>query len=596
LFSVLPISCGVCERLPLIFSAVALVVLGAASAWAQPRDVRSAVGTGTIAGVVVTDDLDAQPVRKARVTLNGVDLPGATTITDEAGRFVFVNLPAGRYTIGASKPTWVTTQYGSKRPLRPGTAVPLADGQRLQIAVRMAHGAVITGLLLDHANLPASGAQVRALRYQMSAGERRLVEAGSATTDDRGAYRIYGLAAGDYYVSAFTRTLGGMMTGELHLTSDADVRDAASEDTRTPPSAPVSVALAPAFYPSGTSVSQAGLISLAPGEERGGVDFALPLVRTAPVEGSATLPEGGAPAGVEVSLIAAASGLPGQPSDNIRRSFPGADGQFQFAGIPPGTYNLIARGSRPISNPDGTPAPPLMVWGAAQITVDGEPVTGVSLSLEPGLTLAGRVRFPESALKPPDLTSVRIGLASADAQSPITFVPAAVPAGADGQFTLVGVMPGRYRVTATFPGVGRPGGWTIGSITANGGDALDAPLVVAPNQHVLDALVTFTDRLAQISGAVRAGSPADYTVVVFPEDQSLWQPQTRRIQGARAAADGAFTFRNVPSGAYLVALSDDVETGEWFDPVFLQRLRASATRVAVRGTDAVTVELTGGRQ
>ncbi len=519
-------------------------------------------------------------------------MPGATTITDEAGRFVFANLPAGRYTVAASKPTWVAAMYGAKRPLRPGTPLPLADGQRLQIVVRMARGAVITGVLLDHSNLPASGAQVRAMRYQMTGGERKLVDAGAATTDDRGVYRIYGLAAGDYYVMASTRNLGGTTVGDLLLTSDADVRDAASDAPRTPPPALTTVALAPAFYPNGTSVSQASVISLAPEEERGGIDFALPLVRTARVEGSVTLPEGGAPAGTEISMIGtAASTVPGQPTENLRRSFPSADGAFRFIGIPPGTYTLVARGSRPITNPDGTPAAPQMVWASTQIAVDGEPVTGLSLSLEPGLTIAGRVRFPQTSLKVPDLRSVRITARPADTQNTVSFAPAAVAAGVDGQFTMTGVMPGRYRLTAAFPGSGRPDGWTVDAITANGGDALDAPLTVAPNQHVLDALVTFTDRLAQIAGIVRSPSPADYTVVIFPEDQSLWQPQSRRIQGARAAADGVYTFRNVPAGTYFVALTDDVESGEWFDPVFLQRLLPTATRVTVRGTEPVTVDL-----
>jgi len=36
----------------------------------QPRDLRPVQhGTGTISGVIVSDDLDARPVRHARVTL-----------------------------------------------------------------------------------------------------------------------------------------------------------------------------------------------------------------------------------------------------------------------------------------------------------------------------------------------------------------------------------------------------------------------------------------------------------------------------------------------------------------------------------------------
>src|SRR4051794_27863635 len=88
-----------------------LLVTAPIHAVAQTRDVRPATGTAVITGLVVSDDGDAKPVRKARVTCVGPDVPGRTTITDDAGRFVFAALTAGRYTITASKPAWITTSY-----------------------------------------------------------------------------------------------------------------------------------------------------------------------------------------------------------------------------------------------------------------------------------------------------------------------------------------------------------------------------------------------------------------------------------------------------------------------------------------------------
>jgi uncharacterized protein (DUF2141 family) len=551
----------------------------------QTRDARGPVrGTAVISGVVVSDDAEARPVRKARVTCGSPDSPGHTTITDDAGRFVFADLPAGRYTVNASKVAWVATSYGAKRPTRPGVGIPLADGQKLDIVLRMPRGGVITGVLLDRNNQPAASQPVNALRQAIVNGERRFVSSGSSMTDDRGAYRIYGLAPGDYLVSATGRGTAGP---EVRLTSDADVRHAATANPRTPPPSGRSVTIATTYYPDVTNASQAGIVSVRAGEERGGVDLTLQMVPTARVEGSVSLPSGGAPPGTEVNLIAMGqSGDPGLPIQSLRTAGVGPDGIFSFANVPPGQYTILARGAQSIAKADGTPAgPPQAVWASTQIGVDGEHIAGLSLSLEPGLTISGQVRFEGTTLKPPvDLKSIRVSAGPAESQRNVYFAPAAVTVGPDGRFMMTGATPGKYRLTASFPESGRAGGWVLKSVMAGGQDSLDAPFTLQPNQHVLDATITFTDRLAQVSGSLRGADGTtvpDYTVVVFPAEPSLWIPQSRRLQGVRPAADATYLVRNLPAGDYLIATVNDVEPGEWFDPAFLQRLVPAALRITI---------------
>ena len=78
--------------------------------------------TGIIAGAVTLEG-GGTPVRHARVTLTGAGLrPSRTATTNDQGQFSFPQLPAGRFTLGASKPGYVDITYGAKKPGRPGHA------------------------------------------------------------------------------------------------------------------------------------------------------------------------------------------------------------------------------------------------------------------------------------------------------------------------------------------------------------------------------------------------------------------------------------------------------------------------------------------
>lgn len=400
---------------------------------------------------------------------------------------------------------------------------------------------------------------------------------------------------GEYIVGAVGPGPAGP---ELRLTSDADVRHATAPP-RTPPPPDRSVAIATTYFPGTTTASQASAVTVAVGQERDGIDMTVQLLPTARVEGTVSMPEGGVPRGLEVHLIASADlAAPALPLETLNSRAVDADGAFSFANVVPGHYTVLARGARAVTGSDGKSAgPPQMLWASTQITVDGEHVRGLSLSLEPGLTISGRVRFEETKLTAPvDLRTVRVMAAPADVRSSIAFAPGAVNAAPDGGFAIPGVTPGRYRLSAAFPGAGPPG-WIVKSITASGQDALDLPFTVQPNQHVIDATITFTDRLGELTGTVTdsAGTPApDYTVVIFPVDPSLWAPQSRRIQAVRPGADGAYLIANLPAGAYLLAAIDDVEPGEWNDRAFLQRLSPAAAPLAISDREQSVRNLRAG--
>ena len=85
-----------------------------------PRDARLATGHAAIRGRVLASD-GGQPLRRATVRINAPELRVArTALTDPDGRYDFRDFPAGRYSINASKPTFVNWSYGQTLPNGPG--------------------------------------------------------------------------------------------------------------------------------------------------------------------------------------------------------------------------------------------------------------------------------------------------------------------------------------------------------------------------------------------------------------------------------------------------------------------------------------------
>ena len=132
-------------------AALALALTAPGVAQQQPaRDAATPALTGTCAlgGVVTSDDRQGRPIRRATVSISGGDLRlQRVTATDDRGRFVIADLGPGRYTVNVSKPGWVTTFLGARRPGRgPGLAIALTEGQQItDLAVKLTPGGVITG-------------------------------------------------------------------------------------------------------------------------------------------------------------------------------------------------------------------------------------------------------------------------------------------------------------------------------------------------------------------------------------------------------------------------------------------------------------------
>jgi len=569
--------------------------------WLQQQPARDAstsrpsIGTASISGIVVSNDAERRPVRKAIVTLGGGIDPGPATMTDDAGRFVLANLPAGRYSVTANKAGWVPATFGAKRPGGTGTAIVVGEGQSVgPLTITMLHGAVLTGTIRDENGRPVPRAGIGVMRYARSPmdGSRYLqpvnMDLGSEPSDDQGVYRFFGLPPGEYVLA----TGSGLGAADAHVVTADDVRRAREPRTATGPAshAPelTSVKFVPTFYPGTTDASAARVVTLTPGEERSGLDFQIQLVPAATISGVVTSPDGQPAPNTSVTVFRS-----DQPAMGLLLNWfittarTDRDGRFTLTGVAPGRYSVQASSSSaPVRGAGPAPAPTDRLWAIQTVSIAGQNAS-VSLSLRPGPSVTGRLSFggamPPAQLPPSRLTLQPVIGSDGPASMPVPIASTDT----DGRFTFSSVMPGRYRMSSTSIRIASQTWWPISALV-DGHDLFDQPFDAIGTTDVSGITITYTDRPTELSGLMldAAGHPApEYHIVAFSTERAEWHGSSRRIQQVRPGADGRFIFRNLPPGEYFLGAVTDVEDNEWFDPMFLEPLAAASIKLTLAASE-----------
>lgn len=211
--------------------------------------------SGSVGGRVTSA---GKPLPRALVllTLEGSFGPNrnlpSRAITDEEGRYRLTGVAAGSYTIIPFTPTFVVPTEGTYG--QQGKALTLAEGEEVTgLDFSLIRGAVISGRVTDSDGRPVIDQRVNIMRVD-ERGQRSgsPLNAFMFSTDDRGAYRVYGLSPGRYKVSVGDSPDSGMVR----------VGFGGGIYART-------------FHPDVTDESRAEVIDLTAGGEATGVDIKL---------------------------------------------------------------------------------------------------------------------------------------------------------------------------------------------------------------------------------------------------------------------------------------------------------------------------------
>jgi hypothetical protein len=611
--------------------------------------------TGLLMGVV-TDALDNRPVPNAEVTLGGAPPTTKNTkvLTDAEGRFVFLDLPEGTFTLTATKAGYAEGAHGRRRPLGLSQPVVLGDAARVgDLTIPIWKFAAISGRVTDEAGEPMVAIAVRVMSRTIVAGKQRFVPGAIARTDDRGIYRIASLTPGDYTVIVPStqaaapesivdlykqRGMGLLEPGESDFLRDLSFSANSetlfqlerNEGTRVGTQAFVSsgggaragVAPAPShagrtylyptrYYPAAATAAEASLITVNSGEERLGADVSMALVATSTVSGVVTGPDG--PMVAAMSLMPDSDDLSTDSALEIATTLSDANGRFTFLGVPEGRHRLRAvwvrvpvsgtgsRGAPPPVRPQGgaSPAPPRPVlggftlWATQPISVGERDLVDLAVTLNYGFRIGGRSEFVGTAPAPTpeELRRMSATFEPADARPMVNAVVGRGQFDNDGYLSSYQLPPGRYYVRIT----GAPAGWTMKSAMLNGRDISNVPVML--DRDFTTLMVTFTDAPSTLSGQVQSssgGPDSSATVLVFPSDAAAWIDYgsfPRRLRAIRVGVDGHYRTTGLPPGDYLVVAVADESTANWQDPSVLKALARTATSVAIADGESRTVTL-----
>lgn len=520
---------------------------------------------GTVAGTII-DAVTEQPLKAAEVRLR--NLPGAfapasqpaaqsipqptSTPTDASGHFLFENVSPGRYVLLASHDGYVNNNraYADLR----GRSLSVAPGQHLtDIVVRLVPNGAIAGHITNEAGKPLRGVEVEAMKTSYLHGRRDLHQVAQAPTNDAGDYQIPALVPGKYFIRAKPPAL----------------LKAKSADDK---------AYVPLYYPAATDQARSVPLVLRAGEDLAGIDFNLVPVHTVHIRGRVINARPSLPSKEASITLLSDQGETifsiGSPSQTLS----GSQGAFDFQGVPPGSYVLVAQ-------QPSDPQEQKTMWGRTSIEVKDTNLDHVEVVVGTGVDVSGRIHVDGDTV--PDLNNLMGNLDPLEPSALANLTPDIDNATVkpDGTFVFKEVPEGNYRINF-FP---VPAGFYLRSTGST--DVLETGIAVGRGHSPSAVELVLSPGAGRIDGSVESDeqSAPGASVVLVPDGKGRGQPNYYR----QAVSDmlGRFALRNIIPGDYTLFAWEQVDRGAYFDPEFLARYEDRGKAVHLEEGGHISVKL-----
>jgi protocatechuate 3,4-dioxygenase beta subunit len=511
---------------------------------------------GSVRGQVVS--AAGEPLRKAEVVLRS--LSGRSGVysmtTDASGVFNLEGVAPGNYAVSAQRTGYVRQDAGARTTGRAATPpIVVGPGQAVTgVTITLVPHGVITGRVVDEDGEPMERVTIQVQRERWHRGRRQLLQVMQSFTNDLGEYRVAGLSAGRYYLSASAMRMGRPDASRMRPAGNV------------PETGYTTV-----FYPNVSDPVQAAPVQVGSGQEARGMDFQLRKAATFRIRGRVADAGAGAVNNTTIMVVPgdAASGISMRMGASVRNP----DGSFEVAGVPAGSYTLVAnRMDRERGRTSAT----------QQVQVGNRDIDGVVLTMMPLAQVTGVVRADADAQI--DLSRVRIALENASgAMFPGGASQAAVSA---GQFQMPGIVPGDYRLSA----FGLPEGTYLKSARQGPREILDSGLTISGTSAPIEVIIGVN--APAVTGTVQDsnGKPAAGVVAVLVPDAPR-RDQYRLYLISNTTDGGAFTFRNITPGNYKVFLFPESDAEAIQNPAFLAQNESRGTSVQLGEGKAESLQL-----